>query len=1457
MSEGFFKSFKYIFFIYISLLAADMVAANANGRVDVKNYSNSSSQSMYRIQNMVQDEDGYVWIATWNGLEKFDGYDFHKYKSYPTDETRLQHNRIQNINVAFRHGIWCETYDRRLYLFDSEKETFFDPFSFHQDILRCNEIKSFFQLDDGIVWISDDNGNFWRINGENYAKENGIEHFSNLFPKGKMQINGIYSDATGGEWILSDKGYWVYGKKGLSGMRHFIKAIDVGSKLLLVDDKGILVEYDPSEGLTDVKLDGLIVESRGDAIKIDDNSCILSTKEGLLLYDASTGEKQAIPIEGIQPYSFSVLYKTRSKLQDDGLWMLTDKEVFRINLNKKSVKKMSVPGGATDQNVCFAVEDSRGELWVAPLYGSLCHYNREKDALEKAYYYQDGHKTTPPSILLTYMIDNQNNIWGRDEWGFNKITFPTGQSDFLSFSDYETRSLLIDKNGRVWNGTKNGDISIYDNEGVLTGYFNPQTGHIDKNPATRFPSNVYALTEDKKGRIWIGTREDGLFLATPTSSESFKLQRFSYNKDKARSINCNSIYSIFEDKKGRIWIGTYGGGINLVNENEGEIEFLNNNNGGIQYSFDNARCKKVRHITETSEGIIMVGTTEGLVTFASDFEDPTDIKFYRNWCDLSKKSTLSSNDIFFTFEDSRHQIYVIAHGGGICKLNGNNLLSDDLTFSYIGTREGLPTDMVYAISEDKTGKLWISLENAICSYSPRTNTIDTYDWHTFHLPLTLSEAPFLKTSDDIAYFPTLNGTLKVDLKNLTKSNFVPKIIFDHASISSENDSIKVIIINDGKLNLKKDERNFTISFIAFDYDNTENISYAYRMDGDDKWLEIGHLHAPAFHGLPGGDHILEVRSTNGDGVWMDNVATLHIHIEKTFMETIWVWILSVLLIIAFGLAIWFIVTFIHRLRRQVSVEQELTKLKLRFFTDVSHELRTPLTLIVNPIEEVMADPTLSEKGKDYIRIAKNNTDRMLKLINQLLDIRKIQNNKMHIYVEYSDIMPLFNRIYEDFTSIANQKHIDFSLKMSMDSFWMYTDIDKLEKIVFNLLSNAFKYTPDGEKIELEVRSEGDAIVVIVSDTGAGIDRQRLNNIFDRFDTAGRKNGSNSSGIGLSLVQELVGILHGTLSVDSIPNEGSRFEVRLPGNISALQGNPNVEFILADSNRKDSDDHTNDYTPDDPHSSTNESPEQRSDERASILIVEDNNELRHLMYQMLCDRYNVISASDGVEAWEKLGEELPQMIISDIMMPRMDGLELLARVRETPECSHIPFILLSAKASIRDRIEGIECGADDYITKPFSASYLRSRVKSLLNQRTRLRDYFLNSKQSSEILQSEDENDNLLPVLTRFDEKFISDLRSLIKEKLGNSELTIEEMADAMNLGRTVFNKKVKSLFAMSPVELLKSMRVKFAMELLQNSDMTVAEISYMCGFSSPQYFNRVFKGVAGVTPNDWRRQKPQ
>lgn len=1437
------------------LLTVHAVAAGrSHGLVDVKNYSSAAGLSLKMIQNMVQDEDGYIWIATWNGLEKFDGYTFRNYKSYPTDEERLQHNRIQNVFLAFRNALWCETYDHKLYIFDTAAEKFINPFASHPDVRACDGFEKIFFTDNGVVWLAAPDGAMWRIDGERYMQEGGILHFP---ADGRQtEIYGVFSDAGGGEWILGNAGYRVHGKEGISGMRRFLYAVRSGEDLMLVDDKGALAVYNTADGLKDVSLGVRLSDSRA-ATVLRDGRVAFPSLTGVLLYDPATGSSRHIGVE--MSGAVELIYEPSRQAADSCLWMLAGPDVFRICLNGGKAERLSYPGLTETQFVFFVHEDESGELWVHPTHGPLCHYNHETGTLERAYCYSSGRRVPTPDIVLNFMIDNHRNLWARDEVGFNKITFTSGAADYLTFSQEETRCVFIDSKNRIWSADKGFKIRIHDSEGRYLGNFT-RSGTIVMDENASFGASVYSMMEDSRGRIWIGSRADGLFLAVPGKGAGYSVSHFAADGSKPGALNCEAVYSTYEDSRGRIWIGTYGGGLNLVEEKDGKFSFLNIYNRSFAGN-TGWKCRRVRHISETSGGVMMVGTTDGLLTFSSDFRSTSDIVFHHNWCDLSRKSTLSNNDVFFTFEDSRGAIYVTTHGGGICRLTSPDLLSDSLEFSYTGKQEGLPTDMVYSLAEDGEGRLWLSLENAICRYDPANGMIETYDRCNLHLPVVLSEAPFVIDRRGRAYFAMLNGTMTVDLPRLRKSSYSPNIVFDRATVSPSNELSKSFPLSEGRLWLEAAERNFAVSFVALDFDNTQNISYAYRLQGiNDNWIDIGHNHEAAFYSLPAGDYVLEVRSTNGDGVWADNVRSLPIHVEPTFMETIWARILYAGLFIAFGLAVWLVVAYILRLHRQVSMEQELTRMKLRFFTDVSHELRTPLTLIVNPIEEVMADPSLSKDSKEYMSIAKSNTDRMLRLINQLLDVRKIQNNKMKIYVERVDVVPLLRRIYNDFSILARQKGIDFRLTVPMQAHWMYTDVDKLEKIIFNLLSNAFKYTPDGRAVTLEAGVTGENLTVAVIDEGPGMDRKQAVAVFDRFETLGRKKGLFSSGIGLALVRELVRVLHGNIEVDSKPGEGSRFEVSLPGDFATLHSDPDAEFILTDRGAEP--DATPGIVSADAVTVAQEAavatiPESSGEgEGLTVMIVEDNGELRKVIAKMLCGQYRVVQAADGEEAWEKIGAEMPDIIISDIMMPRLDGLELLERIRRTVSCCHIPVVLLSAKASVYDRIAGLECGADDYLTKPFSAGYLRSRIKSLLEQRTRLRKYFIDSVSAQDDMRPTDKAELAdTPALTAFDEKFISELRGRIAAEMKNPDFTIEEMASAMNLGRTVFNRKVRSLFNMAPVELLKTMRVRHACTLLEKGECTVAEVAYMSGFSSPQYFNRVFKSVTGLTPKEWQSQR--
>lgn len=695
---------------------------------------------------------------------------------------------------------------------------------------------------------------------------------------------------------------------------------------------------------------------------------------------------------------------------------------------------------------------------------------------------------------------------------------------------------------------------------------------------------------------------------------------------------------------------------------------------------------------------------------------------------------------------------------------------------------------------------------------------------------------------------SLYGALCITPDELHKSDFVPPVVFSHLNIYQNNTSRRQdIYSNDEAQYLRSDERNFTITFAALDYVNSPAIKYAYRIKGlNDQWIELGTNRSASLVNVPAGDYLFQVKSTNADGVWVDNVASLSIHIDPVFGETVWAVLLYITLAVVIMLVVVCIVLRITNLQRRIDFEQQISNLKLRFFTDISHELRTPLTLIASPIDEVISNEKLSDAGLENMQVAKRNTDRMLRLINQILDFRKIQNDKMKVLVEQVDIIPLILKIYGNFVPMAHTHRIDFRLVCPLDSFVMYTDVDKLEKILFNLLSNAFKYTPDEKTISLSVTCEKQVLCLQVKDEGRGINAQKLNRLFTRFDTLDEADPNMSTGIGLSLVKELLNLLHGTVRVDSKLGEGSSFFVRLPGSRDTFDADANAEFILADGENSGSETVVPDNLV-----------EEEEDKETRILIIEDNEELRHFICGVLAREYVVFEAGNGRQGLEMTLSELPDIVICDIMMPEMDGIEYLKQVKGNSDICHIPIILLSAKSSLNDQIQGLEYGADEYITKPFSSAYLKARVDSLLKQRQILYDYYTSKMRGEKDTALMEQLAPSTPQVTHFDDDFIRNILQSVEENIQNSEFGIDDLAEAMSMSRTVFYRKVKSLMGVSPVDFVKTMRIKRAVQLLEQDELTVSEVGYMSGFTTPQYFSRVFKEAMGCTPKEYKlKHKP-
>ena len=1414
----------------------------AQGLIDIQSYSIEDGLSQNIVQDMLQDNEGFIWLATWNGLDKYDGYTFKNYKSYPTDNIKLKYNRMVQIAKGANHTIWCHTYDDKVYLFDTQKEKFDDIFMYHPQIEECNLVEKLIPLNNGIMWIVASDGNLWRIDESIYQKDNGVMFLSSgSVPQHGNHVYTVKLDEKGNEWILTDKGCFVYGKRELADSKNYNDAININNSLYMSTLGGELIKYTSKNGFKKV----LLKDSDNDItglFALQNEKIGVLTKRGIIIYNTFNNSSESILINKTQ----SDLLLSSPFLSNDGkLWMFNGKDnVLQCDLEYKKIEFLNYPSSQRIKENNFIHEDSYGHIWMLAHNSELSFYNPSTKNFEQAYTYKEGKKIYYKATGRKFIIDNQRNIWLSRDSGMDKLTLLNDSYSYFSMNHSDKiRGLFIDSKQRIWIADKSNKIEIYDKDQNYCGNLS-SNGNLVKDRQHSFGADIYCFFEDEQHRIWMGSRLNGIYVAVPRG-DKYQIYHFSHSKHDMHSISSDAIYAISQDSKSNIWIGTYGGGLNLVEGDFPNLQFIHSNNGLELYPKD--KCSKIRNLRCTSTGIMLVGTTDGLLTFPISIEEKEKIQFHLNQCETKRANSLSNNDVIYTFESSNGEIYIITHSSGLNLVKSKNLLCDNIEFEHMNKKNGLPSDLAYTILETEKNGLWISFENHICKYEPKKKTMEVYDRFHFHSHLLVSEVPLIKDNQNGIYVALNRDVLYLNLHKLKKSQYIPHLVFTNINTQKNNKLNKTVSTINQQLTLEKDERNVSITFAALDFTNSENLQYAYRLKNiDEEWNYIGNNHSASLVNLPAGDFVLEVKSTNGDGVWVENATQLYVHVKPNFWETGWAWLLYVVLIILSISAISVTLAYIFSLKRKVGFEQQLTNLKLRFFTDISHELRTPLTLIASPIEEAIDNEKLSMGGRENLLIAKKNTDRMLRLINQLLDFRKIQNNKMKLCIEQTDIVTLSKRIFENFSGMAHQREIDFHFICSYDSYMLYMDIDKLEKIMFNLLSNAFKYTPNGKSIDFILEFEKDTLLLKIKDEGHGIELQKIELLFKRFETLGPTDSNLSSGIGLSLVKELVEMLHGSIKVESKLGQGSVFSVSLIGRYDSFASDKNADFILNDNKAE---------TP--ISSEINKDDEITKD--TTILIVEDNEELRHFIVNILRKNYHVIEAENGQIGFEKIKAEIPDMIISDIMMPYMDGIELLKEIKANHNISHIPFILLSAKAELDDRIKGLEYGADDYITKPFSSGYLHARISSILKQRKTLRDFFMKQNASfSDKRNMEEQSVSLdtlspsMPPITNFDEEFIKKIIQIVETKLQDPDFKIEDLADTMKMGRTVFYKKIKSMLGVSPIDLVKDMRVKRAIQLLDSENYNISQIAYMSGFSSPQYFSRVFKELKNCTPSEYK-----
>ena len=1427
----------------------------------VKHFSVSDGLAQGVVMSILQDQKGLIWLSTWNGLNKFDGYTFKTYKTSQESKYTFGSNRMGTISESKYGDIWCPTYDGQACLFDVETETFIDVLQpIELSTKQTNYVTRIYSLVKGIAWILCENGYAFRVDEQLCKKGEGITLYatSNHNLKGD-QIFNVYQDSEEDEWILTDKGVSIIGKKTLDTDFPFQFITQIKETIFLIAENDKLAKYD----FHTKKLKFVDIPYPHDKINnvttIGKDMLALGTDNGLILYSIPKNSFQQIDIRTATQASNYVesVYQDR---QGD-IWIFSkDPGIIHLNLATNEKEHLFTPKdeiikhGRKSRKLIF--EDKAGNLWLLPTEGNFCYYDRKDKALKPLLTDINNPKSIFSPLVRSYTLDNQGNCWFATARGVEKLCF-FPQSYQFNLTDYEaeTRAFLKDSNKRLWTASKSNYIQIYAPDGSLEGYLSKQ-GNITKEKQAFF-NGVYSILEDKDGNIWLGTKDIGLFqlrvagVNPKTGINHYSIHHFEHQPNDPYSLSSNSIYAIFQDSRNNIWVGCYGGGLNLLTQNkEGKTSFIHSNNELRNYPI--AYGMKVRNIAEAPGGVILVGTTNGLLTFSNNFERLEEIKFYRNIRRPGERNSLSANDIMHIYTDKNKATYVISFTGGVNKVISPNLLNENIQFKNYDKNNGLASDLALSMIEDAQNQLWVVSEIALSKFDPAKETFENYELSSIYQEFNFSEAlPIINARNQIV-LGTDKGFLEVSSEKMRKSSYVPPIVFTGLKIQGHSTAHS--IDNLKEIELEPSQRNVTFQFAALDYVNPKGILYAYRLQGlEEEWNEADNNRSASYINLPAGKYQLQIKSTNSDGVWVDNVRTLPIHVLPTFWETYWAWLLYFILFILFTASIVYVLFYIYRLRHRVDMEQQLANIKLRFFTDISHELRTPLTLISSPVTEVLENEPLSPSAREHLTLVHQNTERMLRLMNQILDFRKIQNQKMKLLIEETDLIPLLQKVMSSFKLIAEEKNINYQLTSTIQSVYSWVDRDKFEKIFFNLLSNAFKYTPADKSITVSITTKEKIVEIEVADEGIGIAVEKQHSLFQRFESLVKQNILQpSSGIGLSLVKEMVEMHHGSIAVNSQPGVGSRFTVSLPLQREIFEEDVQVEFILNDS--QSSTPHPVDSMKASEEVEEKEDTENHSD-GFSILVVEDNEELKAFLKNILSDNYTVITASNGEEGLQHAVNDLPDLIISDVMMPVMDGLEMIRQIKENNTICHIPIIVLSAKASLDDRIAGLEHGIDDYITKPFSATYLKTRIASLLRQRKALQEIYMNRLMEGKIAPSPDTLTPSQPQITPYDEQFMEKVMAYMEEQMDNAELTIDEFAEQLMLSRTIFYRKLKSIIGLTPVDFIREIRIKRAVQLIDSDEYNFSQVAYMTGFNDPKYFSKCFKKVIGITPSEYKERK--
>ena len=1315
--------------------------------------------SQSTVFSIDQDQRGNMWFATYDGVNKYDGYSFTVYQHNEDDPNSIANDISRIVKTDSQGRVWIGTRDGLSY-YDEEKDKF----------------RNFF-----------------------YEKKGK-----------KQQINGI---------------------------------AEISPEQLLISTQ---------EGLTmfDIKESRFVDDSFSTAMHKIVASALY--RNGDIIYIGT-------PVDGLYSYS----------------------------IPRKKLEKISPITGT--KQIQAILQQSPTRIWIATEGAGLLLLNPKTQEVKAYHHSSSNPKSISSNYIRSLALDSQNRLWIGTfndlniyhEANDSFVSYSSSPVESGSLSQRSVRSIFMDSQGGMWLGTYFGGLNYY--HPIRNRFKN-----IQRIPYKNSLSDnvVSCITEDKKKNLWIGTNDGGLNLYNP------KTQQFTHyilqEDEREIGIGSNNIKAVYVDEqKSLVYIGTHAGGLTVLHRNSGQMESFNQLNSQLVN-------ENVYAILPDKEGSILLGTLSALVSFNPEKRSFTTI-------DKEKDGTpFTSQRITILFRDSRKRLWIGGEEGisvfqqegieiekapilpesSVTKMFTNCIYEAANGIIWVGTREGfysfnekekkikryttangLPNNVVYGILEDTFGRLWVSTNRGISCFNPETEKFRNFTESDGLQSNQFNTSSFCRTSNGQMYFGGINGITTFRPELLLDNPYTPPVVitklqlFNKTVRPDDETGILTKNINETEsITLKSWQTAFTIEFVVSNYISGQHNTFAYKLEGYDKeWYYLTDKRTVSYSNLPQGTYHFLVKAANSDGKWNTVPTMLEIIVLPIWYKTWWAIMLFLAVFIGF-------ITFVFRFfwmrksmeakleleRKDKEHQEEINQMKMRFFINISHELRTPLTLILAPLQEIINK--ISDRWtRNQLEYIQRNANRLLHLVNQLMDYRRAELGVFELKVKKENAHQLIQDNFLFYDKLARHKKITYTLHSELEDKEELFDPNYLELIVNNLLSNAFKYTESGQSITVTLKEENNWLVLQVSDTGIGIPINKQGKIFERFYQIESEHVG--SGIGLSLVQRLVELHHGRIELDSEEGKGSTFSVYLPQDINTYKSSElasndslNEEGQVYSTNSKEM------YFID-TEKIESEKIEAGDKKRGTILIVEDNNEIRHYLSSGLAELFNTLEAGNGEEALEKLKDNEVDIIVTDVMMPVMDGMELSRRVKENFDISHIPFLMLTAKTGREPRLESYRMGADAYITKPFDEELLMARIDGIMKTRRKYQSSFADGLEVESLNISEESRDK----------KFMDQVMKVITDNYRNSYFEIGDFAEALGVSRSLLNKKLQSLVGQSAGQLLRSFRLKTAHELIvrnrKTRAMNISEIAYEVGFNDSKYFTRCFTKHFNINPSTLMNEK--